>query len=525
MLHIISFLVLTASVTAQVYPDSPVFRNYRPESERSGRSNMHAQRIHVFLLERDASAGDPIAQHELGVRYLIGRGVDPDTAKSAFWLKQAAAQQLPPALYNYGLLLANGWGVAWNPVESYSYFLAAARLGMPEAQFVVGVFHTDDLVLPQDWSAAWKWMSLAAEGGHEGGLRGKKEIERRGYVSSGHAAPQHGNETAPSARAQSRRLSGKQESAAGAAPINSDTNDDEWTLLLLDFNADTTAMTISLTRLAHDMIASAELRSADSLHVFSALENGQNDSDALRMIEAYARKCNPEAMLLLGRMHEEGIGVRRDIIAAAKRYLQASWHEAPLALSALAALLSQRTHVDAILRAAFSGDRAAQYVAASLRALEIDLRLTESQARDMIQRAIAAGDSDAIVLLGILHSGGRLYTRDMDNAITAWKHAAEHGNDEAELRLAAAVVVGGYDGLAITDALAILERAASSGSLLAATALAHSYDVGIGRSPNPGIAARMYREAAIRGSRSAYAALRRMYDALPRQATPSLDGR
>jgi len=103
------FILLTALSFGQTWPDSPVFRDYRPSSTGgAGKQNMFKEQVNLFLLERDANTGDPFAQHELGVRYLLGKGLPPDTTKSAKWLKRAADQQFTPAMYNFALLLANG---------------------------------------------------------------------------------------------------------------------------------------------------------------------------------------------------------------------------------------------------------------------------------------------------------------------------------------------------------------------------------------------------------------------------------
>jgi len=48
--------------------------------------------------------GDVLAQHELGIRYLIGRGAAPDTAKAAYWIKKAADQNYGPALFDMGII-------------------------------------------------------------------------------------------------------------------------------------------------------------------------------------------------------------------------------------------------------------------------------------------------------------------------------------------------------------------------------------------------------------------------------------
>ena len=67
-----------------------------------------------FNLIREANSGDPLAEHELGIRYLLGDGVRADTLLGAYWIRKAVEKNLTAAEYNYGILLMNGWGVKWN---------------------------------------------------------------------------------------------------------------------------------------------------------------------------------------------------------------------------------------------------------------------------------------------------------------------------------------------------------------------------------------------------------------------------
>ncbi|HSP86727.1 MAG TPA: tetratricopeptide repeat protein, partial [Ignavibacteriaceae bacterium] len=116
-----------------------------------------------FNLIREANAGDAFAQHELGLRYLLGDGVIADTLQGAVWIKKAADQKLTSAIFNYGILQLNGWGVQWNPFEAFKSFLIAAESGMAQAQHIVGLFYTDNLIVKRDWALAYKWVKKAAE--------------------------------------------------------------------------------------------------------------------------------------------------------------------------------------------------------------------------------------------------------------------------------------------------------------------------------------------------------------------------
>jgi hypothetical protein len=125
-------VMLAGSLRAQTGA-SPVFKSYTPP--RPGaiveQSDVTYQLWHTFDLTRRAGAGDVLAQQELAVRYLTGRGVKADTVRGAFWTISAAAQNMPPARFNLGILSSNGWGVAWNPFEAYDQFLWYAASGKP----------------------------------------------------------------------------------------------------------------------------------------------------------------------------------------------------------------------------------------------------------------------------------------------------------------------------------------------------------------------------------------------------------
>ena len=132
----------------------------------------------AFLVSRKANAGDPIAQQELGVRYLLGRGVEADSSRAAYWFFKAAEQNMVSSRFNLGILLYHGWGISWNPFESYRAFLISAEAGMHEAEFVVGLHYTENLVVPRDYAAALSWVRRSAEGGYQPAKEVLPELER-----------------------------------------------------------------------------------------------------------------------------------------------------------------------------------------------------------------------------------------------------------------------------------------------------------------------------------------------------------
>jgi TPR repeat protein len=481
-----------------VYPDSPVFRAYQQKKEKNAdRTDGLRQQINFFLLERDAANGDPLAQHELGVRYLIGRGVEADTLKSAEWLRPAAAQGLLPAMYNLALLLNNGWGLEWNPFEAYRLFFHAAKAGMSEAQYVVGIFHTDDLVLKQDWDEAYRWIAKADAAGYAPATRAKEEIIRRGHVKVSEDSV-HIPETTTS---------------IAALDDEDDFPAPDWAPVLLDFSATSTETSIATSRLVAEFLASAVFSPEDSLAIQSIVQ-GEVDSQAVMRLQRMAGYGNPEAVALLGRMHETGIAFPANPLSAAALYATGVYLESARAPQLLIELLKSGNLRDVLPKLAYDGNAEAQYVWAVLRALEFDRRLSGEQALDMLKRPAIQEHTKALVQLGVCASSGRWMEREMNRAEVFWMQAAALGDEEARIRLAAAAVLGNGKRMDLNTAMPILETAASEGSILAEVALAYSYEQGIGRSVRKGEAVRMYRNCAIRGSETAYRSLRRMHEEL-----------
>jgi hypothetical protein len=174
------------TLPAQEKPDSPIYKNYRPPSPSAQlkRSDIDYNLMHIFSLERKAYAGDVAAQHELGLRYLLGEGVEADTLKGAFWIKRAAEQSSADAEYNLGILEFNGMGLPWNPFDAYKVFIAAARQGMVEAEYIISMFYTENLVVPRNWEEAYRWIKKSADGGYTPAKEALTDFEARGLGTS-----------------------------------------------------------------------------------------------------------------------------------------------------------------------------------------------------------------------------------------------------------------------------------------------------------------------------------------------------
>jgi len=81
-----------------------------------------------------AAAGNPQAQHMVGLMYLRGAGLEPDERTAAGWIQKAAAQGLARAQNDLGTLYAEGRGVPLDLKQALFWFNRAAVQGLLAAR-------------------------------------------------------------------------------------------------------------------------------------------------------------------------------------------------------------------------------------------------------------------------------------------------------------------------------------------------------------------------------------------------------
>ena len=456
-------------------PDSPVFKNKRPPLvvPQVPESDALEQIWQAFVVARKAQAGDKFAQHELGLRYIVGRGVERDTAKAAYWFQKASEQGLTASTFNLAILAFHGWGTPWNPFESYRLVKECADAEMPEAEFFLGEMLTEDLTVPRDWQKAYDWVKKSADADYEPAKKALPEF-------------------AAHLRAETQRLN------EAPLPIVADVLD--------------TAKGESNPRLLKDVFHGAdELRR--SLGISKMIEDSSGvDSVGLDVVRRAARYGSPEALMVLGRCYERGIEVKLDSVEAAAYYVRALRMDSPRALDLILSLLKSMSFANALKGRAERGDRIAEFVTAGFAGLGIESGVSDAKAVQLLHKSVDAGYVPAMVELGLWHYSGKLVTQDQAAAKDMWYKAASLGSMEASIRLAVTALRDPTDPQMHSAQVALLKTAATEGSLLAEFALGYAYEQGIGARQDAGEAASYYRTAASRGSQDAYRALRRMYD-------------
>jgi len=88
-------------------------------------------------LMRSAEVGDARAEYEVGLKYVLGQGVERSYERAAAWFRKAAVQNHAEAQANLGYLLASGRGVPPDLDEAMSWWKAAAAGGSQRAAFAL----------------------------------------------------------------------------------------------------------------------------------------------------------------------------------------------------------------------------------------------------------------------------------------------------------------------------------------------------------------------------------------------------
>lgn len=132
-------------------------------------------------LQQQADRGDMTAQFQLGRKYHLGDGVEPDMQKAILWYQKAAAQGSAKALNNLGVMYEHGFvapedkdhSTEWVMEKSFAYFTDAAKRGQCTAQQNIGGTYA----YQNDRVQAWAWLTVAATRGSKWGLIDRGRFE------------------------------------------------------------------------------------------------------------------------------------------------------------------------------------------------------------------------------------------------------------------------------------------------------------------------------------------------------------
>ncbi len=454
--------------------------------------------INGYILVKEAQQGDPFAQHELGLRYLMGKGFSPDTSAAINWIKKSAAQGVTSALFNFAILLNSGTGVEWDPFRAYKNFRLSAESGMSDGQYIFGLFFTDNLVVNKNMNRAYYWIKKAADQGNEDALRTIKELEERGvsYIPDSSMTKETNENLIYYKSAESETLS-----------------DELVELDFFQFDDDTSELS------GQDVIETLEKQGKEKVQSKVGLsdevvKSDVTDTTITGIINFAAEAGSPEALLLKGKLIEPEEKINSESIKSAVYYLRALRLGNSKGAGELLRLSNNEEFVEELKRGLKEENPDALYVLASLSALGLAPRITDESALGMFEKAVKRDHVPSIIALGLLYYQGDLVEKDEEKSLRLLKHAAMMGSREAEIRLAAEIIKQNRTDADAAAAVRLLTNASDAGSVLASLTLAYCYENGVVVKQHKGKASRLYRKAAARGNETGFNALKRMYDEL-----------
>ena len=497
---ILLFLIISASLFAQDSTRSQALKENTPRKYPIIKAKYPSYSLIAgYLLVTEANRNDPFAQHELGLRYLLGNGFPADTVKAIYWIRKAVDQNLPSAKFYYGIMLYNGIGVPWNPFEAYQNFKSAASAGLPEAQFAAGLIYTDNLTINKNLNIAYKYFNLSAEANYIPAKEALKQLLKSGFTP-----------TIDSASISDEKQSIRVDEMASVIDPN-------WDLDFYDFDEQ------KGKDKKEDIISEVLKKKPSELKKFLGLDELQQesmpkDSSAISLLKFAAESGSPEALMIIGRSYERGTVFEKDLTLAAVNYLRAYRLGSMKAGEYLFTMIQSKELFGTLKEKINRGDANAMYAWAGISALGFDNQFaggeSNQQALDFLKKAVEKKHISSMIELGLLYSTGIMVEKNRDKAIQYWETAKALGSKEASIRI---IMSNLFDSTVVknyTDDIATLHNIANEGSILAQTALALCYERGIGVKENKATAIKFYRHAAQRGSETAYNSLKRMYDEL-----------
>jgi TPR repeat protein len=127
-----------------------------------------------------ARAGNPDAQHLLGLMYYMGRGVARDYKQAFSWHHKAALQGKADAQYVVGAMYYTGNAVPQDQQHAVTWFRKAAGQGHAEAQHALGLMYRYHVAgMPQDLVIACMLWNLAAASGNQNAARQRASVVRQ----------------------------------------------------------------------------------------------------------------------------------------------------------------------------------------------------------------------------------------------------------------------------------------------------------------------------------------------------------
>ncbi len=503
---LIFFVLFLITVFSQDTTYSLAFKKNRPVERHPVfyRPDLSYQILQQFRLIQQANSGDPIAQHELGLRLLFGDGIAADTSSAVYWIKRAALQNLNAAQYNYALMLLNGIGVEWDPFEAFKFFRNASLQNFAPAQYITGILYTDNLIVPRDWRQAFYWINKSKSNGYTVEEEIIKMLESK--------LPDSFKDSLNNKQVSYADEKVKQNSDNDShQEYSSQSVDESIGLSFIDFDLKEKDKSISEEELIKDILLTNIVK--DSL-----ITNVKTIDDFINIYGfenflALAKYDIPEALTLLGYLHKQGKFVEKDNLKAVELFILAIKYDSPKAPLFLLDLIQNKQFIQSLKNELNNKNNIAKFVWYGLARFGFIDEIILRDAYELLNEAAKNQHLNSINELALNYYVGNYLQKDERRAVELWKYAESLGSKEATIRILLSKIFDEsekVDKNIINSMLNFEEK----GSILAQVALGFCYEKGRGTRINKALSAKFYRKAAQRGNLFAFERLKNLYDSI-----------
>ncbi len=127
-----------------------------------------------------ADKGNVSALYNLGMLHAEGKGLPQNYVEAAKWFRLAADKGDAAAQSNLGKLYEKGKGVRQDYAEAVKWYTRAADQGYAAAQYILGSLYAAGKGVRQDKSVAKEWYGKSCDNGIQEGCDKYRELKEKG---------------------------------------------------------------------------------------------------------------------------------------------------------------------------------------------------------------------------------------------------------------------------------------------------------------------------------------------------------
>ena len=257
--------------------------------------------------EMAAEKNNPVGQSGLGLMYLYGKGVEKDHAKALKYFSQAASQGWVDGQLQLGLMYFKGLGVPKDARTAIKYFTLASQSGHILGYYHLALMHTLGVGTLRSCSTAVELFKNVAERGKWGRM-----------LMQAHSHYKEGKVVQALMKYAFAAELGYEVAQSNAAFILDRQEAD-----LFNKNESLVRALMYWSRAAAQGYAVARVKLGD-YHYYGCGTRVDYEAAAYQYRLASEQQQNPQALFNLGFMHEQGLGLAKDLNLAKRYYDQAA---------------------------------------------------------------------------------------------------------------------------------------------------------------------------------------------------------